>query len=448
MNLAKAVGADKNLRLAIVGAGGKTSALFRLARDLPGPVILTASTHLAINQLQLADQHLFFNDDNDLNNLVSLENKVVLITGALNEADGRVQGLDEKELDTVFHFAQEHQAALIVEADGARRLSLKAPAEHEPAIPTWVNSVLVVAGLSALGKPLEDVNVHRAERFAALSGLKMGESVTPEALVRVLLHPQGGLKNIPAAARKIVLLNQADNHNLEEIGYALAGSLLAGYERVLIGSVGRRLAGEAILRVATKVAGVILAAGSSERYGQPKQLLDYHGTPFVRKVAQTALESGLNPVQVVIGAVDGPIREALAGLPVEIVTNPDWRSGQSASVRLSVKSIPADCSAALYFLSDQPQIPMDLVKQILDRFETTLNPLVMPVVGSRRANPVLFGREAFALLEGIEGDAGGRLVFSRFHAETVDWPDDRIGWDVDTPEQYRRLIEATDSEQY
>ena len=104
---------------------------------------------------------------------------------------------------------------LLVEADGARQKPLKAPAENEPPIPAFVAMVVVVAGMSGLGKPLSAEEVHRPEIFSSLSGLKIGETISGEALVRVLAHRQGGLKNIPRRARHSVLLNQADTPELQ-----------------------------------------------------------------------------------------------------------------------------------------------------------------------------------------------------------------------------------------
>jgi len=90
----------------------------------------------------------------------------------------------------------------LVEADGSRRLPLKAPAAHEPPIPAWVNTVAVLVGLSGMDKPLAAETVHRPEIFAELSEAEMGKPVGMLAITRLLLHPQGGLKNIPPGARK------------------------------------------------------------------------------------------------------------------------------------------------------------------------------------------------------------------------------------------------------
>ena len=76
-------------------------------------------------------------------------------------------------------------------------LPLKAPGEHEPVIPAWVDAVIVLAGMSALGKPLDDKSVFRVKYFSTLAGISEGEPITVEGIGRVLGNPKGGLKGIP-----------------------------------------------------------------------------------------------------------------------------------------------------------------------------------------------------------------------------------------------------------
>jgi molybdenum cofactor cytidylyltransferase len=169
----------RSLRLALAGGGGKSTALFQLARQLPPPVLVTASTHLAISQLAQADRHFKILSSEDL--LVpgdQLFDGVILVTGP-DDGAGRTLGLSEDLLDMLHHLAAARGVPLLVEADGSRRLPLKAPAEHEPAIPAFANLAVVVVGLSGLGKPLDQASVHRPERFAALSELEMGARVDP-----------------------------------------------------------------------------------------------------------------------------------------------------------------------------------------------------------------------------------------------------------------------------
>lgn len=96
---------------------------------------------------------------------------------------------------------------VLIEADGSRGLPLKAPAEHEPVLPQGASLVVAVAGMSCAGLTVREA-AHRPERYAALAGLNETDVVTPEAVARVLCHPQGQRKGV--AARFTVALNQAD----------------------------------------------------------------------------------------------------------------------------------------------------------------------------------------------------------------------------------------------
>ena len=205
-------------RLALVGAGGKTSALFRIgremiahAKDIVPTAWLSATTHLAVEQLAYADNHFELDSATDLRQLVdNLPPGAILFTGLQVEAN-RTAGVDAKILDEIKRLADIKNVPIILEADGSRRLPLKAPAEHEPVIPGWVNQVVVVAGLSALGKPLTDEWVHRPLHFANISGLALGATITRAALANVLAHPMGGLKGIPPQARR-GLITKPGNH--------------------------------------------------------------------------------------------------------------------------------------------------------------------------------------------------------------------------------------------
>lgn len=420
--------------ISFVGAGGKTTAIFQLARELPQPVLVTSTTHLGAWQLPLADHHIVAQKISDIDQREF--HGVTLITDSIQGE--RVAGVNKDILYWLCAYAKTYNNhTLLIEADGSRQKALKAPDEHEPAIPEFTAEAVVVAGLSGLGKPLNEEYVHRPQLFSTLSGLALNNSITPDSLIRVLTQPNGGLKNIPLGARRIAFLNQADTPELQSIGGAISAPLLEHFDLVIIGSLR-----QSKFQAFERTAGIVLAAGGSTRFGQPKQLLDWHGEPFVRVVAQATLNSGLSPVLIVTGANAEEVEAKIRDLPVMIVRNENWQSGQASSIRAGVSALPANAGSAVFLLSDQPQITGDIIRALAEHHTTEPYPIVAPLVMmEQRANPVLFDRVTFSDLLKLEGDTGGRAIFSKYPVEYIPWHDDRLLLDVDKPEDYQRLIE-------
>ncbi|MBX3038894.1 MAG: putative selenium-dependent hydroxylase accessory protein YqeC [Anaerolineales bacterium] len=469
MNLLQALRLDKKNKngvISFIGSGGKTTAMFQLAKQIyelriTSYVFLTCTTHLGTWQTKLADRHIAVKDRKDLQG--SPNEGIVLLTGAL---DGeRTKPIDESVLTWLYEYSNKQNIPLLIEADGSRQKPLKAPAEHEPPIPEFTDTIIYVVGLNAIGKPLNDEHVHRPEIFSQLTNLEINESITSESIIKALTHSQGGLKNIPRHAKKIALLNQADTPELKSIGGSIAKQLLNHFDSVLVGSLHQDN-----FQTFEKTAGVILAAGDSTRFGSPKQLLDWKGKPFIRHIAETALQAGLEPVLVITGIHHADIESCLTDLPVTVIYNPNYKNGQSESIKLGIKnlapSVLSDTSpksttevlensenqfsgfgggrvgvgSCVFLLADQPQIPVEVIRALKEKHSQTLSPIIAPLVlEERRANPVLFDKVTFPDLLQLTGDVGGRAIFDKHKVDYLPWHDDILIFDVDTKEDYERL---------
>jgi molybdenum cofactor cytidylyltransferase len=240
----------------------------------------------------------------------------------------------------------------------------------------------------------------------------------------------------------------------------LSQSLTAFYDSVMIASLKQGL----IYAVYEPIAGIVLAAGESKRFGQAKQLLDWKGEPFVRVVSKTALQTGLTPVVVVTGANAPGVESAVKDLNVIVVRNENWKSGQASSIKAGIGRLTSasttpgldtseslartrptplntkNVGGAMFLLADQPQLTTSVIRALVETHAQGLYSVTAPMVIDQRANPVLFDRVTFSDLLTLEGDVGGRAIFHKHRVEYLPWHDDRLLLDVDTPEMYQRLI--------
>ncbi|MFN8481937.1 MAG: selenium cofactor biosynthesis protein YqeC [Anaerolineae bacterium] len=432
--------------VAFVGGGGKTSALYRLAAELAAPgqgrVLLTPTTKMLLPGFNDADG-LFIHPSLDaiaerLQTSLPFLRRVAIAPQVIETADG--WKLDSVPPHWPGRLARMPRvAAVLVEADGSRHLSFKAPALHEPPIPPDADVVVLVLGLDVLGQPLDGAHVHRPERVAALTGLAPGAAVTVEVVAVEMSHPEGGLKNIPAGARVVALLNKVSNANMAEARH-LARRLLASprFDGVAIGAV---QAETPVREVRRRVGAVILAAGGATRYGALKQALPWGDTTLVGRAVDVALASDIAESVLVVGAGADEVRAAAGNRVTRIAHNPYWEQGLSTSVRAGLTALAPATHAALFMLADQPQVTPAIVDALLQRYSATLAPIVVATYGGRRGNPTLFDRRLWPELMQITGDQGGRTLIEK-HRDLAEFVEvgEAATVDIDTPDDYRRLV--------
>jgi molybdenum cofactor cytidylyltransferase len=203
---------------------------------------------------------------------------------------------------------------------------------------------------------------------------------------------------------------------------------------------------------AARVSAVVLAAGSSERFGAatPKQLATFQDETLVRRAARVALASAACEVLVVTGYRAAEVERAFDGLAVRVVRNSHYARGQSTSVRAGLAAVDPRSAGALFVPCDQPLLDAATLDRLIQRF-AALPPeqggawAVVPSHRGRRGSPALIGRGLFADLERLAGDEGGRRVMAarpdRVVEVELDDPAPLV--DVDTLADLRRL-EASD----
>jgi molybdenum cofactor cytidylyltransferase len=424
--------------IAFVGAGGKTAAMFNLARQIDAPVFVTTTTKIGVDEKDLGDRWIEINSLADIN-LIDVFNLdgITVFTGAqLDEI--HMGGLSLELADQLRKIAVKAGAVLLIEADGAKKKSLKAPLAYEPVIPEFVDLVVVTAGLKCLGNALDDENVHRADKFSELSGLEIGHKIDLDSIIKVLIHKEGGLKGVPSESALILHLTDVKSEKLVDQIRKFSKRLLEKYSSVLISDLDEEDIN--VKRVIQRTAGIILAAGGASRAGQPKQLLDWFGEPIIRKVVKTALASDLSEIVVVTGVEHDEIQKAISDMDVKIVNNLEWQAGISSSIRKGLKALASNIGAAMFILADQPQIPVRLLNSLIKEHEIYQVPIIHPVYAGKRGNPAIFDKVTFADLRNLEGDSGGRQLFSKFETREIWENDRRMMYDIDTLEDYEDLI--------
>ena len=163
-----------------------------------------------------------------------------------------------------------------------------------------------------------------------------------------------------------------------------------------------------------KVAGILLAAGRSSRMAPRNKLLEaIEGTPIVRRVAITALASGVRPLIAVTGFDAARVADALKGLELTIVHNPAYAEGLSTSLRAGLRALPPDCDGALVCLGDMPAIESGDLQILIAAFAARgCAGICVPVRHGRRGNPVLFGAAFFSEMMGLAGDIGAKQLLT------------------------------------
>jgi molybdenum cofactor cytidylyltransferase len=191
---------------------------------------------------------------------------------------------------------------------------------------------------------------------------------------------------------------------------------------------------------AGRVAGIVLAAGSSTRMGRNKMLLTVGTRPLVRRSVQAALEAGLDPVLAVVGHEADRVRAAIAGLPCQVVFNPDYAVGMRVSLQAGVRAVPGDVPAALIALADMPFVTAEMMRTVADRYHQGTAPLVVSEYGGVNAPPTLYDRALFAELLAMTGAGSGKQVLLRHkhQADVVPWPAEALA-DLDVPADYERI---------
>lgn len=230
MKLWQALGLnDEKQLIALVGGGGKTTTMLKLAKELKEigkRVLVTTTTAINEPECHLYDRLIVLKNSSGVDQPANKGAHITVLAKEVSR-EGKLLGLGPEEVNALF--LDKEYDFVIVEADGSRGRPIKAPAEHEPVIPSCTTAVIGVIGLDAIGKRIEDETVHRPQIFAEITEGQLKAVINADKIKKLILHEEGLFKCAPEKARKFLLLNKEDQISEKELLNLLAELKLIKY---------------------------------------------------------------------------------------------------------------------------------------------------------------------------------------------------------------------------
>ena len=205
--------------ISIVGAGGKTTTMYTLASELAQGgkrVITTTTTQIFFPKQGETDTLIVAAETPTLLKMINAawkQHRRITVAGSAIGA-GKLAGLQPEQPYELL--TKSGTDAVIVEADGARHHMIKAPADHEPVISPQTNVALLMMSAGAINRPLSAEIAHRPERVALITGISLGDILSPAVIARLMTGEQGAMKNIPGTAAVYLLVTQVSEKRTKE----------------------------------------------------------------------------------------------------------------------------------------------------------------------------------------------------------------------------------------
>ena len=439
MKLHKAFGVARGEVVALIGAGGKTSTLVALAHELADEgwrVLVTTTTRICEDQLGLMPHALHFDVGSAALTQAMAERRFVFTYSDVR--GGKVYGpppdwfawaLDSVDAD-----------ALLIEADGARGLPLKAPYPHEPVIPPETSLVIPIASLTALGQPLDSDHVYNAEAMIERYGFYAGSPILSPWVAQVLRDEELGLRGVPERARVVAMLNAAPPSGYLRLRAHLIARMILRQPRISGVAIGSARAADPISEVQRPVAAIVLAAGMARRMGQSKVLLPWaNGKTIIEHIIDQLTLARIDQITVVTGDHAAEVGALAEKRGAQVVFNSSYKTGEMlSSLKAGLRAQPANVAAALVVLGDQPRIQPKIVGQVTMAYAEGRGDLIAPSYQMRRGHPILIDRRYWGELLALADDAQPRDIINQYAVTHINVDTDSVLRDVDTPDDYRQ----------
>ncbi len=196
------------------------------------------------------------------------------------------------------------------------------------------------------------------------------------------------------------------------------------------------------------IAAIVLAAGLSERMGRFKPLLPLGGRVVVDRVVRLFQDAGLEDILVVVGQRGREVRKAVAPLQVRCIENPDFHDGMFSSVRAGIRNLPSHCRAFFVHPVDIPLVRTRTINRLVSAFDDASTAVVYPTFDGQHGHPPLIQSNLAPRILQWAGAGGLRGFLEQGGIDSLELAvaDEAVMMDLDTPEDYRRMLARQDHE--
>ena len=403
--------------ISITGAGGKTSLIFFLAKNLSkkGRVLITTTTKIYIPEKQYFEK-LYIG-----NSVVMGDSKNIVVEGR-GTLENKLLGLTYDEIED----KKKLYDYILIEADGSKRKLLKGWNDSEPCIPNFTTLTIGVVNLKSIGLTINKENIHRLKIFQKNTSEAVGKLITSDILIKYI---ETGSFFQKINSKNIIFLNGVESLEDLKVGLEI-NQKINGKPNIYIGSIRDQW-----IKKIKSVDAVVMASGFSKRFGSNKLLETLNGIFIIEYLFKTLNTIPFNSI-IIVGR-DNRLKILAEKYNYKYIENKDASLGQSESLKLGLKNSKAD--GVMFFPGDQPLLTEKSILDIIKVYEK-YDEIIRPLIDKKPSSPVLFPKKYKKQLLKITGDTGGREVIKNSEKIiNIEFQDPYEFMDIDSIDDLKQL---------